>query len=169
MVPTPRPLALISGLVLSVGLATTAAAQEEHGEARSDEDHRGEAGVVEAVIVRVAIAAVVTGGAQGIGRACVERLASEGAKVMAADTQDTLGNRLADALTEKGHSVRFVHANVTERLDMRNLVAAAVEAYGRLDILVTCAGMFEVTPFLELDEETFDRIVRPEDMIGPKG
>ena len=103
--------------------------------------------------------AIVTGGAQGIGRACVERLASEGAKVIAADTQDTQGNRLADALSKKGQSVRFVHANVTERLDMRNLVAAAVEAYGRLDVLVTCAGMFEVTPFLDLDEETFDKVM----------
>ena len=104
--------------------------------------------------------AIVTGGAQGIGGACVARLAREGARVIAADTQDGLGNKLVDELSEKGHAARFVHANVTERLDMRNLVAAAVEAYGRLDILVTCAGKFEVTPFLDLNEETFDKVMQ---------
>ena len=103
--------------------------------------------------------AIVTGGAQGIGRACVERLANEGARVIAADTEDGRGNKLVDALNAQGHSARFVHANVIERLDMRNLVAAAVEAYGRLDVLITCAGIFEATPFLELDEATFDKVI----------
>ena len=55
--------------------------------------------------------AIVTGGAQGIGRACVERLANEGARVIAADTEDGRGNKLVDALNAQGHSARFVHAD----------------------------------------------------------
>lgn len=103
--------------------------------------------------------AIVTGGARGIGRACAERLAREGAQVLVADTQDSAGAKVVEALKGEGLTARYVHANVTERLDMRNLVAAAVEAHGRLDVMVTCAGMFEVTPFLELDQETFETVM----------
>lgn len=103
--------------------------------------------------------AIVTGGARGIGRACAERIAREGAHVVVADTQDGAGGKVIEALESEGLSARYVHANVTERLDVRNLVAAAVEAHGRLDVMVTSAGMFEVTPFLDLDEKTFETVM----------
>ena len=104
--------------------------------------------------------AIVTGGAQGIGRACAMRFAAEGAKVVIADIVDSEGNAVAGELTGAGHAARFVHANVAERLDVHNLIAAAVEAYGRLDIMVTCAGVIEVAPFLELDETAFDKTLK---------
>ncbi|MGI9479756.1 MAG: SDR family NAD(P)-dependent oxidoreductase [Hyphomicrobiaceae bacterium] len=104
--------------------------------------------------------AIVTGGAHGIGRACVERFAAEGAKVVMADITDSDGNAAAKTLTEAGHAVRYVHANVAERLDVHNLIAAAVEAFGRVDIMVTSAGVMEAVPFLELEEADFDRTLR---------
>lgn len=104
--------------------------------------------------------AIVTGGAQGIGRACAERFAAEGAKVVIADVADSIGNAVAKKLSDDGQAVRYVHANVSERLDVHNLIAAAVEAYGRVDIMATCAGVIESVPFLEIDEDTFDRTLR---------
>lgn len=104
--------------------------------------------------------AIVTGGARGIGRACAARFAAEGAKVVVADIADTAGNTAVKELVDEGHAVRYVHANAAERLDVHNLITAAVEAYGRLDIMVTCAGIMEVAPFLDIDEDTFDRTLR---------
>jgi len=104
--------------------------------------------------------AIVTGGSHGIGRACVARFAEEGAKVVMADVADSDGNAAAKELSAEGHAVRYVHTNVAERLDVHNLIAAAVEAYGRVDIMVTSAGVMEAVPFLELDEAEFDRTLR---------
>lgn len=104
--------------------------------------------------------AIITGGAHGIGRACAVRFAAEGAKVVIADTVDSEGNAAVQQITDKGHSARFFHANVSERLDVHNMIAAAVEAHGRVDVMVTCAGIMESVPFLEMDEDTFDKTIR---------
>lgn len=101
--------------------------------------------------------AVVTGAARGIGLACSARLALEGAKVVMADVTDSEGNAAAKELSDAGHAVRYIHTNVAERLDVHNLIAAAIEAHGRVDVMVTCAGVIEMVPFLELDEAAFDR------------
>ncbi len=103
---------------------------------------------------------IVTGAAHGIGLACVRRFVQEGAKVIMADIADTDGNAAAKKLAEEGHAVRYVHTNVAERLDVHNLIAAAVEAHGRVDMMVTSAGVMEALPFLELDEAAFDRTLR---------
>ncbi|MFY0610553.1 MAG: SDR family oxidoreductase [Hyphomicrobiaceae bacterium] len=104
--------------------------------------------------------AIVTGGAHGIGLACVKRFVAEGAKVVMADITDSDGNAAAKKLSDDGHAVRYVHANVSERLDVHNLIAAAIETYGRVDIMVTSAGVMEAVPFLQLDEADFDRTLR---------
>lgn len=97
--------------------------------------------------------AIVTGAARGIGRVCAERLAADGAKVVIADIADAAGNKVAKELSGKGLIVSYVHANVAERLDVHNLIAAAREAHGSIDILVTAASVFEHVPFLDLDED----------------
>ncbi len=104
--------------------------------------------------------AVVTGGAQGIGKACAERLAREGAKVVITDIADTAGQAAVQEICKTGASARFVHANVCERLDVHNMIAAAVEAYGRVDVMVANAAVVDDVPFLELDEAEFDRVLR---------
>ncbi|MBU2531336.1 MAG: glucose 1-dehydrogenase [Alphaproteobacteria bacterium] len=104
--------------------------------------------------------AIVTGASQGIGRACVERFVAEGAKVVMSDIADNEGQAVAKALSAAGHAVRYLHADVSERLDVHNLVAAATEAFGRVDIMVTCAATIERARFLEMDEATFDKTIR---------
>jgi glucose 1-dehydrogenase len=104
--------------------------------------------------------AIVTGGAQGIGRATVERLAREGAKLVVADVNDDEGNKVVAAVKASGNEAVYRSADISERLDVYNLVAAARDAFGKVDILVNNAGTVDDQPFLELEEAEFDRVMR---------
>lgn len=102
--------------------------------------------------------AIITGAAQGIGYAIAERLLRDGARVVIADINDDAGSAAVETLGEFG-PVRFVHCNVGERLDVHNLVASTLEAFGDIDILVNNAGIVHNADFLELTEEDFDRVM----------
>ena len=80
--------------------------------------------------------AVVTGAGSGIGRATAERFASEGAKVVCVDVDEAAGKAVADAV-----GGLFVRADVTSDEDVQAMYAAAVEAYGGLDISFNNAGI----------------------------
>lgn len=84
--------------------------------------------------------AFVTGGANGIGEGIVEVLLEGGAKVMIADMNDEVGTRQNEALTRSGHDVAFVKTDVASEADVKAAAAAALEKYGRVDILVNDAG-----------------------------
>ncbi|MGH3734384.1 MAG: SDR family NAD(P)-dependent oxidoreductase [Micromonosporaceae bacterium] len=81
--------------------------------------------------------ALVTGGAHGIGAGIVRRLAGEGAAVVIADLEPEAGDRLAAELTGDALAV---HCNVTDRASADAAIAAAVDRYGHLDLLVNNAG-----------------------------
>lgn len=87
--------------------------------------------------------AIVTGGASGIGRATVLKLASEGAKVAIADVagQMELANKVVDEVKSAGGMAIAVAANVASRSDVEAMVDAVVKQFGRLDILVANAGI----------------------------
>lgn len=103
--------------------------------------------------------AVVTGAARGIGFACASRLADEGARVVLADTLEEAGNQAAETLREDGAEVRFMACDVTEKLDVRNLVTTTADVYGQIDILVNNAGISLGAEFLDLKESDFDRVL----------
>ena len=103
--------------------------------------------------------AIVTGAGQGIGRACAIRLAAEGARVIVADINDKTSAETVAAIVEDGGTARFVQANVSQRLDVLNLLASALESHGRVDVMVANAGIVDDVPFLELDESEFDRVI----------
>jgi glucose 1-dehydrogenase len=106
---------------------------------------------------------IVTGGAQGIGQACVRRLAREGARVAAWDVADTAGRQLADELSGNGslsdHPVIYQHCNVAVKADVDAALAATLAAFGRVDGLVNNAGIFKAAPFLDITEADWDAVI----------
>ena len=103
-------------------------------------------------------ATIVTGGASGIGYAIAERFVAEGARVMIADIDDARGNRAVADLSKNGE-IRFHKTNVADRAEVESLVAAAIAAFGRIDVLVNNAGIVHAADFLDLSEADFDRVL----------
>ena len=98
--------------------------------------------------------ALVTGAASGFGEAIARRYAAEGASVVIADLNDQRGGAIAGEI-----GGAYVHADVSDRDDVRAMVGEAVERYGRLDVMVNNAGVTHINrPMLEVGEEEFDRI-----------
>ncbi len=98
--------------------------------------------------------ALVTGAASGFGEAIARRYAAEGASVVVADLNDQTGRKVAEEI-----GGAYVHADVSDRDDVRAMIATAVERYGRLDTMVNNAGVTHLNrPMLEVGEEEFDRI-----------
>ncbi len=104
--------------------------------------------------------AIVTGAANGIGLACARRMAQDGAKVVLADVEETAGAKAAEEVKEAGTEAMFIACDVGERLDVRNMVAETVDAFGSVDILVNNAGIIHSAEFLDISEEDFDRVLR---------
>ncbi len=104
--------------------------------------------------------AIVTGGAQGIGRATAERMSREGAQIVVADVNEEEGQSVVAAIKSAGNEAIFRTADISERLDVCNLIAAARDAFGKIDILVNNASVVDDQSFLELEEAEFDRVMR---------
>jgi NAD(P)-dependent dehydrogenase (short-subunit alcohol dehydrogenase family) len=100
--------------------------------------------------------AVVTGGARGIGLACSARLAEAGAAVLVADVD---GDAAAEAAAQIGPGAEAARVDVRRAESVRDLADRAVAQLGRLDIWVNSAGVFPVSPLLELSEEDWDRVL----------
>lgn len=103
--------------------------------------------------------AIVTGAARGIGHAIAERFLREGAKVMLADFEQAAGDAAERDLAPLG-TVHFHRTDVGKRLDAHNLVAATLDAFMDVDVLVSAAGVIHVGGLLDLTEEDFDRVLR---------
>ena len=105
--------------------------------------------------------AVITGGARGIGGATARLFAEEGAAVVIGDTLREEGEALARSIGESGGRALYVETDVTSREACQSLARAAVDAFGRIDVLVCCAGIlrgaFQSPESLE--EATFERVL----------
>lgn len=101
--------------------------------------------------------ALVTGGGSGIGRATTLRLAEEGARIVAVDRNAQGGQETVAPVQERHGEALFVQADVSQEADTRRMVDAAVQTYGRLDILFNNAasqvfGTLPVTPQSDWDK-----------------
>ena len=104
--------------------------------------------------------ALVTGGSRGIGRATVLGLAELGAHVVVNySSNEQAALDVAQAAKGLGVEALIVRADVARLEEARNLVAATTERFGRLDIVVCNAGVWEGAPVEEMSEELWDRIM----------
>ena len=102
---------------------------------------------------------VITGASQGIGRACAERLAREGARLVLCDVNSAQGQSTTAAIANTGAKAVFAACDVSKASDVSQAVTAALDGYGRIDVLVNNAGVLDDAAFLELPSEEFDRII----------
>jgi len=105
--------------------------------------------------------AIVTGGAQGIGRAYSLRLAEEGAKVVIADILDA--GPVQQEIKEKGGEALALRVDVSDEESTADMVRKTIEKFGRIDILVNNAAIFatiETKPFYEIFVREWDDVIR---------
>ena len=102
---------------------------------------------------------VVTGAAQGIGQACVQRLAAEGARLALWDVDDASANASTAVLASQGVEALALHCNVARKAEVEAALAATVQRFGRVDGLVNNAGIFKAAPFLDITEADWDAVI----------
>jgi len=103
--------------------------------------------------------AVVTGAGSGFGEGIAARFAAEGGRVVAADIDADAAARSVAAIRQAGGTAVAVTADVSRGEHMANIIAGAMDAFGRLDVVVNNAGTTHKNrPMLEVDEETYDRV-----------
>jgi len=102
--------------------------------------------------------AIVIGAAQGIGAGIAEVLAEQGARLVVADRNANLGEATAERLSRHSPSI-FVKADVSSKADNLAIVDAALERFGRVDILCQNAGIFPMHLIDEIDEAEWDQVL----------
>ena len=103
----------------------------------------------------------MTGGARGLGRAIALRIAAEGRDVAIADLLETEGEAVVEEVKALGRAAVFTRTDVAAEAQVQASVQAAVEAFGRLDILICAAGVLGLeAPFFEQSAAQFDMVMR---------
>lgn len=100
---------------------------------------------------------IITGGAGGIGKATAMRFAEEGAKVVVADFAD--GAATVEAVKALGSQAVYVKVDVTNTESCQNMVAAAKQAFGRVDVLINNAGITKDAMMKKMAKESWDAVI----------
>ena len=105
--------------------------------------------------------AIVTGGATGIGRGCVEGFVKEGAAVVIADIQIDKAQKLAEKLSSDKAKVLAIKTDVGDWADASNCASKAMQEFGKIDILVHNAGIgVHSVDFVEMPEEQWQEFLK---------
>ena len=103
--------------------------------------------------------AVVTGASKGIGAGIAKEFAEAGASVVVNYASDKQGaDRVVDGITKRGGKAIAIHGNVAKKADVEKLFAEAENAFGKIDIVVNNAGVYEFMPLEEVTEQQFHRM-----------
>ncbi len=103
--------------------------------------------------------AIVTGAGRGIGKAVAQALAGDGMNVVLADIEPEWERAVATGLEVVGVDSLVCETDVSRREEVERLIAATLERFGGLDVLVNNAGIIAPAPVLEMTEEQWDRVV----------
>lgn len=104
-------------------------------------------------------AAIVTGGAKGIGAGIAARLAEAGASVLIADMDEGSARQTAEQLKANGWTVEACQTDVSDEASVKAMIAACRDRFGAVDILVNNAGIYPPTPVGQMTVEQFDKVV----------
>jgi NAD(P)-dependent dehydrogenase (short-subunit alcohol dehydrogenase family) len=102
---------------------------------------------------------VITGGANGIGKACALRFAQEGAYVACLDVTDELNRAAAAECQELGVEAIALHCDVTDPENIKAVIAGVMEKWGRIDVLVASAGIYTGSPLAEVSRTQWQRTI----------
>jgi glucose 1-dehydrogenase len=102
---------------------------------------------------------LVTGGGSGIGRSTCERFAREGGKVVVVDINEEHGSETARAITSAGGQAIFAKADVSVSAEVQSAVKAAVDQWGKIDVLVNNAAIMTFEPVVQLADEQWDKVI----------
>ena len=103
--------------------------------------------------------AIITGAGRGIGRATALRFARKGARVVLFSRTPAPLHDVAAEITGEGYPVLSIVGDVSREEDVQALFQQVMHTYERVDILVNCAGIVSVRPFIEMDVSTWDRVL----------
>ncbi len=103
--------------------------------------------------------AVITGGGRGIGAATARRIAADGGAVVIADLDDGPANEVAAAVEAGKGRALAVATDVTDRASVESLFQRAVERFGQVDILVTCAGIIRDNLLHKMSDDDWDSVI----------
>jgi len=103
--------------------------------------------------------AIVTGGGRGIGLAVALAVVREGARVIICDANSSLLNGALSEIKALGGHGFACHMDVTNKKQINNVVIDALNRFGKIDILVNSAGIYEILPIEEITEEKWDRVL----------
>jgi 3-oxoacyl-[acyl-carrier protein] reductase len=103
--------------------------------------------------------AIITGGANGIGRETALLFAKNGAKLVIADFDGERGPQVVEEIRQLGGEAIFVRADVSSREDVQSMVDAALNAFSRIDVLVNNAGITRDGFLVKMDQAAWDQVI----------
>jgi len=110
--------------------------------------------------------AIVTGGSSGIGYETARMLLAGGAKVLLTGRDEIKGEKAVRQLGEPGQKLNFLKADVSKTAQCKKIISSAIGQYGKIDIVVNNAGVFNANPIENVTEKEFDRIINT-NLKGP--
>ncbi len=102
---------------------------------------------------------IITGGAKGIGKGCVEVFCEEGSKVVIVDIDETSGKDLEKKLKSKRRDVLSISCDISKSEPVKKMIKKTINAFGKIDILVNNAGIHISKSVEEVSEDEWDRLI----------